>query len=321
MPQRHPLSAVFATGSLFLVPLLVACSGSDNSKGGGALNCPGVDGTYYHELTGTGDCASLGTTLDTQGAPVADHGVAVGTVTGCNRTVSYAGCSFTTNYECKDGSSIVDERTFVVGAPNTVTGKQTVTNALGASCVFEIYGSTDLAAVQARAGSDATATSATSSTGTNVSGLTTHATPSPKDEATVHTECRAMAEAEFAACTNTSADVAFQTDECIHDWKLNDAVGCGAAWRAYAKCRTTATLNCDTGEATGCSVYQNAHFACQSSFVADTGCTPMGSPASVCAGGLGTYSYGCLDANAAPPFSDCTAASVEGTAVKYYCCS
>jgi len=290
---------------------MIACSSDGGSGGGGeGIDCPGVDGTYYYAITGTGDCASLGTAVQDQGMVVQNHGVMVGSMSGCTSSVTYEGCTVTSEFSCASDVSVTSTQTFAPGNPSMVSGSQTQTSPTGDTCVFEIYGSTDLALVQEHAG--------VSGTG-GISELATPSTPTPSELAAATAECEANAQAEETACPS-GADVAAAADRCASDWSMYDAEGCGAAWRAFITCRTekAADMDCTTGEIADCTVYQNAYFQCQSAFVAATGCTVAGEPTTNCAGGLGTYSYACMSATA--PAADCSPGVEPGTTVKMFCC-
>ena len=77
-------------------------------------------------------------------------------------------------------------------------------------------------------------------------------------------------------------------------------------------------MDCVTGDIPGCSIYQNAYCQCQSAFARATGCVVSGDPAKVCAGGLGTYSYGCLSGKA--PAGNCSALPASAGTVPMFCC-
>jgi hypothetical protein len=297
--------------SLLTLPFVVACSSDGGSAGGGAgIDCTGVDGTYYYAITGTGDCASLGTAMQDQGMVVQNHGVMVGSMSGCSSNVTYEGCTITSEFSCASDVSITATQTFAPGNPGMVSGTQTQTSPTGNTCVFEIYGSTDLALVQEHAG--------VSGTG-GISELATPSTPTPSNLAAATTECEANAQAEETACP-TGNDVTAAAARCANDWSMYDAEGCGDAWRAYTTCRTekVGNIDCSTGEIADCTVYQNAYFQCQSAFVSATGCTVAGEPATNCAGGLGTYSYACMTDT--PPKTDCATGLAPSGAVKMFCC-
>jgi hypothetical protein len=154
--------------------------------------------------------------------------------------------------------------------------------------------------------------------GDSVASLSTPGTPSPSSEPEVRAECQAEAEHETNLCPNLYSDVPFWTDQCVLDWKRQDAAGCGAANRALVVCRTSATIDCATGEDTACGAYQEARTKCRSAFVSRTNCVVAGEPETLCAGGLGTYSYGCMGSVA--PFKNCKPSTPEQSGVDFYCC-
>ena len=191
-----------------------------------------------------------------------------------------------------------------------VTGSQTQTSSSGTECVFEIYGSTDLALVQAHAGVNGTSGATT---------LATPGTPTPANLPAATAECQSNAIAEEAACP-TGDDVSRPAARCAESWSRYDAEGCGEAWLAYITCRTeeVATLDCTSGEISACTVYQDAYFQCQSAFASSTGCSVSGNSAANCAGGRGTYGYTCLGGT--PPAANCLPAAPTGSSVATFCC-
>lgn len=279
-----------------------------------AIDCPGIDGIYYYVRTATGDCASLGVLIQDGGITVKDHGVITDSFPGCSEKVVYDGCTISRTLNCSMDVEVLITQTYVLGDPNTVTGTMTQKSPNLPTCVFKIYGSTDLALVRKHAGIE----DAGDADGGSLVALATPGTPTPTNLNAATADCEANARAEEDACPR-EADIAEETAYCTEDWKRYDAEGCGDAWRAYTVCRTEKIggLNCTTGINSACTVYQNAYLQCQSVFTGDKGCTVAGDPATLCAGGLGSYSYGCYSGQA--PFQDCTEVQT-GSAVRYYCC-
>jgi hypothetical protein len=196
-----------------------------------------------------------------------------------------------------------------------VTGTQSQTNTAGSVCVFEIYGSTDLGLVLQHAGIGDAGVEAG-----GLSALATPSTPAPSNLTAATAECEANAQAEEKACPR-DADVTTSVRVCADDWARYDAEGCGDAFRAYTTCRTAqaGSMDCATGAIPGCTLYRNAYDQCTSAFVARTGCVVSGDPAQICAGGLGTYSYGCLSSKA--PWASCPAVpDAGGSTVPFFCC-
>ncbi|MBN2525974.1 MAG: hypothetical protein JXR76_06225 [Deltaproteobacteria bacterium] len=290
---------------------LSACNNENDKNGsssGGALDCPGVDGTYYYVLTPLGECADQGVTLLDEGTSVQNHGVVVVNYSGCTSTVTYNGCSMSSEIECSRGLSMTLAESFTVGDPNEVTGTQKQQFDGAMDCVYELYGSTDREAVLSHAGL---------SGDVNVSELSTPVIPNPDNISVAREECSANAAAEEAACPSGS-DLTTTIANCTTHWQSFDARGCGDGWRAFVNCRTehAADMNCETGEIPACDVYQNAYFQCTSAFASATGCSNAGFSESLCTDG-GTYSYACLNDSA--PFVDCTEATAQN-AVQMYCC-
>lgn len=306
----HDLVAAFG------VCLLVgACSSeesgsSDESGSTEGLDCPGVDGTYYFAYIATSECADQGVALDDQGASVQNHAVVSGSNANCDETATYEGCTVRVDATCSLGLTVTLTQAFQPGQPSEVTGTEVQTMPDGQSCTYEIFGSTDQALVHEHAGVSGVA---------DISALTTPGTPAPENLSAATADCSANTAAEQAACPDGN-DPARITAICADGWQLYDAQGCGDAWRAYVTCRTehVSSLDCDTGEISDCTVYTNAYFQCQSAFATTTNCSVAGDPATWCAGGLGTYSYGCLGGEA--PFANCVPAS-SSSSVAMYCCN
>ncbi len=296
--------------AVFGVCLLAGACSSKESGSTEGLDCLGVDGTYYFAYIPTGECADQGVTLEDQGATVQNHAVVSGSIPSCSETVTYEGCTVRVDATCSLGVTVTLTQTFQPGQPSQVTGTQVQTMPDGQSCTYEIFGSTDQALVHEHAGvSDVT----------DISALTTPGTPTPANLSAATADCSANTAAEQDACPDGN-DPAQTTAICADAWQLYDAQGCGDAWRAYVTCRTehVASMDCATGEIADCSVYTNAYFQCQSAFATSTNCSVAGAPATLCAGGLGTYSYGCLGGVA--PFPDCVPAS-SSSSVPMYCCN
>ena len=149
MKIRERLGAIVATT---LCLLATACSDDPSSSGGESLECPGVNGTYYFAFMPTGECAAQGPSLVDTGVVVQDHGVLLGSSSGCSTSVTYDGCTVKTHSTCAAGVTVDSTQTFAPGSPGEVSGSQVQTLEGGGSCTFEIYGSTDLAAVHEHAG-------------------------------------------------------------------------------------------------------------------------------------------------------------------------
>ncbi|MBN2803935.1 MAG: hypothetical protein JXR91_12655 [Deltaproteobacteria bacterium] len=295
----------------FLLSLfLTSCTGDETPGAGGAIDCPGVDGTYYYVTIGQGDCASQGVTLDDTGSPVQDGGVLIGGYSNCSQKVSYDGCKIDIHLDCSTGLSADITQTFKPGTPNIVKGSQTQYFDGELSCVYEIYGSTDKAKVLEYGGLSDT---------TDVSDISTPGTPDPENESVALTDCTAKEQAYLKTCPDDTADVEREAAFCVEDWQRYDAMGCGDAWLAYINCYTenAADIDCETGELPACDVYQNAYFQCTSAFASATGCSVAGVPETLCVDGAGTYSYGCLGGTA--PFSDCTEVDTL-SAAPMFCC-
>jgi hypothetical protein len=315
MARLSTISLVLLTAS----SLFAACSSDGNSNngspGGAGIDCPGVDGVYYYSVIGTGSCASRGVSVEDRGLPVQNHGAMMSSGAGCTSKVTYAGCTVTNELDCALGIKMVVTETFAPGAPNMVTGTQTQTDTAGNPCVFEIYGSTDLGLVLEHAGLGDAGIGAG-----GLSALATPSTPAPSNLTAATAECEANAQAEEKACPR-DASVTLEGAYCAKDWARYDAEGCGDAFRALTTCRTAqiGSMDCATGEIPGCSIYKNAYTQCTSAFVARTGCVVAGIASTLCAGGLGTYSYGCLAGR--PPAASCSAVlDAGGSSVPYFCC-
>jgi hypothetical protein len=102
---------------------------------------------------------------------------------------------------------------------------------------------------------------------------------------------------------------------CTQEQTLYAGEGCGATWQAQQSCLASAPLNCDTGEAAGCDAQHDALFACQSMFVARTGCVRLATQDSTrCSDPSKPYADGCT---AAAP-ANCTV--VVSTPTIIACC-
>jgi len=85
--------------------------------------------------------------------------------------------------------------------------------------------------------------------------------------------------------------------DCTQGENLYAGEGCTAEWQKQQHCLASAPLNCDTGEAAGCDAEHDALFACQSMFVATTGCVRLASQDSIrCTDSSKPYADGCTGA-------------------------
>ncbi len=68
-----------------------------------------------------------------------------------------------------------------------------------------------------------------------------------------------------------------------------------------------------------CSGYSSVRISCGSAFTTLTNCVAAGEPGTLCAGGLGTYSYACVG-DGSSPFEQCTVTDAVEVTTPYYCC-
>ena len=307
---------VYVVGAM-LIPGITACGDDQEDEGGDndnthnqkALDCPGMDGTYYVATIAKGECADQGVTLDDRGATFSDQGILMLPYANCTEEVTYDGCHVELEGTCALGMTVSISQTFSPGDPNMVTGTQIQGGEGFTTCEYEIFGSTDKARVLEHAGLPADI---------DLSDISAPSTPNPENLPDVRDECEDNVAAERDVCPNDN-EVSWEIDNCVSDWQVYDAAGCGDGWRAYINCRTehAADRDCDTGEISECEVYLNAYFKCKSSFASSTGCSVAGNPETLCAEGLGAYSYGCLGGEA--PFEDCVEAE-SASAAAMFCC-
>lgn len=152
-----------------------------------------------------------------------------------------------------------------------------------------------------------------------IAALSVPSTPRPADSTTVGGECSAWATAVLAACPDSTTSVSEEADVCVLQWRNLDARGCGAAYRAYIACSTTATVNCESGSVADCAKYKVAYSSCTGAYDDATDCLPdVGSMYTPCGAGGTGYPYECSASVA--PFGSCTDITQADDTATMFCC-